>query len=229
MNPNEAPRVQLPERTVINLTGRATTAIYDSGPPANAPATGPPLVLLHGWCVNSYVNFGSAYDTLAEQRRVIMIDIRGHGFGAETDERFSLQTCADDVLEVLDSLGVSTFTVVGYSLGGALAQLVARMAPDRVTGLVLAATAELFCGHLAVRWQFRGLELSAAAMRRVPGPIKKQLFRHLATIFCLRYPGWVRDEVLLCDPVALLEAGAALGSFNSASWVSELELSLIHI
>lgn len=223
MSSSNAPAARLPEPTRIELNERATTAIYDSGPPAG-DGIEPPVVLLHGWCINSYVNFGSAYDELATDRRVVMIDLRGHGHGAPLDGQFDLDVCAEDVTRILDELGIEQATVVGYSLGGAVAQLVAKRDPERVTGLVLAATSEFFCGHLAIRWQFKGLELSAAALRRVPSPVRTPIFRSLATIFCARYPGWVRPQVLQCDPVAILEAGASLGGFNSTDWIGDLPM-----
>ena len=222
MSPSPAPAARLPEPTRIELGERATTAVYDSGFDVSTEA--PPVVLLHGWWVNSYANFGSAYEALAATRRVIMIDLRGHGNGAATEGPFELDTCADDVARILDELGIERATVVGYSLGGAVAQLVAKRTPERVSGLVLAATTELFCGHLAIRWQFKGLALSAAALKRVPQTIRKPLFRSIASVFCVRYPKWVRPEVLRCDPVAVLEAGAALGSFNSSDWIGELPM-----
>ena len=224
MSSSPAPTARLPQPTVIELSERATTAVYDSGFGASDNAT--PVVLLHGWWVNGYANFGSAYEVLAANRRVVMIDLRGHGNGADTEGQFDLDTCADDVTRILDELGIEAATVVGYSLGGAVAQLVAKRSPERVAGLVLAATTEFFCGHLAIRWQFKGLELSAAALKRIPTPIRTPLFHSIASIFCARYPKWVRPEVLRCDPVAVLEAGAALGSFNSSEWIGELPMPI---
>jgi len=224
VNSSRPPSVALPETTTVTLSGGASTAFYDSGPPKNGDLDAPPVVLLHGWCVNSYVNWGSAYDSLADQHRLIMIDLPGHGHGLRNDDNFSLSTSSDIVERVLDELAIERAIVVGYSLGGAVAQLTAKRIPERVAGLVLASTTEFFCGYLAIRWQFRGLELSAAALRRLPQVARKPVFHSIATIACLRYPGWVREQVLLCDPVSLLEAGASLGSFNSSEWIGELEM-----
>lgn len=223
MTSSPAPTARLPKPTRIELGERAATAIYDSGPPL-VDGGEPPVVLLHGWWVNSYVNFGSAYDVLAADRRVVMVDLRGHGNGAAVDGHFDLNTCADDVARILDEIGIPSATVVGYSLGGAVAQLVAKRSPERVTGLVLAATTEFFCDHLAIRWQFKGLEVAAGALKATPSPVRRTLFRSIATLFCARYPGWVRPNVLTGDPVAMLEAGASLGAFNSRDWVGDLPM-----
>ncbi len=224
MSGSDAPNVTFPEPTRIELSERATTAIYDSGPPKSSAADHPPVVLLHGWCVNAYVNFGSVYEALAKERRVVMIDLRGHGLGADAPDGFLLETCVDDVLGVLDHLGIEQAVIVGYSLGGAVAQLFARRAPERTAGLVLSSTTEFFRGYLSIRSQFRGLELCAAALKRLPSAIRQPVFKTVATIACLRYPGWVRTEVFRNDPVTLLEAGASLGTFDSSSWIGELDM-----
>ena len=83
MSSSPAPTARLPKPTVIELSERATTAVYDSGFGASDNAA--PVVLLHGWWVNGYANFGSAYEVLAANRRVVMIDLRGHGNGADTE------------------------------------------------------------------------------------------------------------------------------------------------
>lgn len=229
MSNQTAPQVRLPEPTIIELADGVSTAVVDSGPPANG-SQNPPVVLLHGWCVNSYVNYGSAYEALAAKNRVIMFDVRGHGNGAPINGKiFTLETNADDVVRVLDELSIDRATIVGYSLGGAVAQLVAHRAPERVASLVLAATSELFCGHRGVRWEFKFLELSAEVVKRLPNALQTPIFHTIATISCLRYPSWVRPQVLQGDPVAILEAGADLGRFNSAEWIGELNIPVAMI
>ena len=57
---------------------------------------------------------------------------------------FRLADCAADAAAVLRELGVAPAVVVGYSMGGAIAQLVARDHPDVVSGLVLSGTAQHF-------------------------------------------------------------------------------------
>lgn len=219
MSPSVAPVAQLPDITRINLTHGGTAAVWDTGPDHRDT---PPLVLLHGWNVTSFVNYGSAFDGLAEHHRVIAIDHRGHGQGPRSDISFSLDTCVDDVVGVLDGLGVERSTIIGYSLGGVVGQLVAHQRPDRVAGLVLAATRENFSEELFRRAQFAGLAASAEAMSRLPTGAQKRLFKQITAVAGRRYPRWILDEVLYGDPVSLLEAGAALGTFDSRSWIADL-------
>ncbi len=220
MSPSVAPVAQLPEITRIDLTHGGTAAVWDTGP---GPVDAPPLVLLHGWNVTSFVNYGSAFDGLAEHHRVIAIDHRGHGQGPRSNTGFTLDTCVDDVVGVLDGLGVERSIVVGYSLGGVVGQLVARRRPDRVAGLVLAATRENFSEEPFRRAQFVGLAASAEAMSRLPAGVQRRLFKQITAVAGRRYPRWILEEVLNGDPVSLLEAGAALGTFDSRSWIADLD------
>jgi pimeloyl-ACP methyl ester carboxylesterase len=62
-------------------------------------------------------------------------------------DRFSLTECADDVDALLSVLDIDQAVVVGYSMGGALAQILARQHPERISGLVLCSTATTWKGN----------------------------------------------------------------------------------
>jgi pimeloyl-ACP methyl ester carboxylesterase len=102
---------------------------------------GPPLVLLNG-----YAATGSDWDpnfvaALAARRQVVCIDPRGFGASSlGTTAGYSIDALAHDVLPVLDACGFEAVPIVGWSMGGFVAQTVARHAPDRVAALVLMAT-----------------------------------------------------------------------------------------
>lgn len=109
------------------------------------PAGGAPVVLLHGWTANSALNWFAAYRPLAEAGyRVVALDHRGHGRGIRSARRFRLADCADDVVALCDVVGIERAIVVGYSMGGPIAQLTWQRHRDRVDGLVLCATAARF-------------------------------------------------------------------------------------
>ena len=80
-----------------------------------------------------------------------------------------LEDCADDVIRVADALGVERIVPVGYSMGGAIAQLVWQRHPDRVAGMVLCATAGSFAEARDERLSFLGLTGLAALARVTPG------------------------------------------------------------
>ena len=106
-------------------------------------ADGSPVLLLQGLGVDSR---GWALQRLAlgRRHRLLAEDNRGVGGSAAAPQPFSLNRMADDAVRVLDAEGVGEAHVIGASMGGVLAQLVAVLEPDRVRSLTLACTA---CRH----------------------------------------------------------------------------------
>lgn len=93
-----------------------------------------PLVILHG-LFGSGDNWASVARELSE-RRCLMPDLTNHGSSPHRDH-FDLESMASDVLETLDETGVERFDIMGHSLGGKIALLVALRAPERVDKLVM--------------------------------------------------------------------------------------------
>jgi 3-oxoadipate enol-lactonase len=85
-------------------------------------------------------DWGSVPAALATDFEVITVDNRGTGRSAKPDEPYTLEQMADEAVGVLDVLGHAQAHVVGLSMGGMIAQLVALRHPRRVTRLVLIAT-----------------------------------------------------------------------------------------
>jgi pimeloyl-ACP methyl ester carboxylesterase len=99
--------------------------------------TGRPVVLLHGGLLTIGLTFGGMLGTLAETRQVIAIELQGHGHTADTDREFALEHLADDVVGVLDQLGVGTADFVGFSRGGLVSLQVAMRHPERAGRLAV--------------------------------------------------------------------------------------------
>ena len=115
---------------------------------AEAGQGGRPLLLLHGF-TGAKEDFTEWLDRLAEGGwHAVAPDHRGHGSSSkpETEDAYSLALLASDALALADALGWSHFAVLGHSMGGFVAQLVAIRAADRLDGLVLMDT-----GHGALR------------------------------------------------------------------------------
>jgi 3-oxoadipate enol-lactonase len=101
--------------------------------------SGEPLVLLHG--LGGDAGFWARERAeLADRYRVIAIDLRGSGRTVTVSTEHEIADLADDVAAVLDRLGVRRAHVVGFSMGGYVAQAFAVRHPDRLARLVLAAT-----------------------------------------------------------------------------------------
>ena len=110
----------------VELPGRGRLSVHEiAGPPGAAT-----VVLLHGWRGTATGNWATAMPALARDFHVIAPDLRGHDAGA-----------VDDVVAMVDALGVERFIAVGYSLGSAVASQLQRRHPERVDGIVLCAAA----------------------------------------------------------------------------------------
>jgi pimeloyl-[acyl-carrier protein] methyl ester esterase len=99
---------------------------------------GPDLVLLHGWGLHSGV-WAELIPTLASRWRVHAMDLPGHGRSAGVEA-----TSFDDATDRLATLVPKGATVCGWSLGGLLAQRLARRHPDRVARLALVSSTPCF-------------------------------------------------------------------------------------
>jgi len=100
--------------------------------------TGRPLVLLHG-AYMTIEAMGEILPKLAETRRVIAVELQGHGRTADVDRPLSYEQMADDVAALLGHLGGDDADVFGFSMGGGVALQVAIRHPDVVRKLVVAS------------------------------------------------------------------------------------------
>ncbi len=100
------------------------------------PADGPVVVLLHGWPQHWWM-WRDAIGPLADAGlRVVAPDLRGYGWSEVTPGGYRTDERADDVLAVLDALGVGRFAIAGHDWGGAAAAAIALAHPERVERLV---------------------------------------------------------------------------------------------
>jgi pimeloyl-ACP methyl ester carboxylesterase len=212
----------------FELVGRGTTYACDQpGPTPDAPN----VVLLHGWTATGSLNWARTIPALGERYRVIALDHRGHGRGIRSEEAFTLEDCADDAVALIDALGVQKAIFVGYSMGGPIAQLVWRRHRDRVSGLVLCATAADFT-TITDPWRWaRALEEMHRAARVVPRSVRLQVARPLLGGF-VSDPE-IRDELLGAisshEERAILEAGREIRRFKSTSWIGEVDVPVVVI
>ena len=97
---------------------------------------GAPLILLHGNGESSGY-FVNQIDRFANEYRVIAVDTHGHGASPRGNKPFTLETFADDLKNLLDSLNIEKANILGFSDGGNIAVIFALKYPERVASLVL--------------------------------------------------------------------------------------------
>ena len=97
----------------------------------------PPVVLLHGLMLN-----GACWTPLAraleEDYDLIMPDARGHGYSSAPNHGYYYDNLATDVVSLIDSLALATPVLLGHSMGGMTAAVVASRRPNQLRGLILA-------------------------------------------------------------------------------------------
>ncbi len=102
----------------------------------------PRVLLLHGW-PGFWYDWRRVLPLVAQFTAVVAMDLRGFGFSAKPDwsprSAYSPEAQAKNVLALLDHLQVEQVILVGYDVGARVAQMLARMAPQRVQALVLSA------------------------------------------------------------------------------------------
>jgi pimeloyl-ACP methyl ester carboxylesterase len=98
---------------------------------------GRPIVLLHGAFMTIEMNWGQLIPELSKTRKVIAIELQGHGHTPFSDRKLDFATLASDVEGVMNHLKVDSADVVGYSMGGSLAYQLTIQSPKRVKKLVI--------------------------------------------------------------------------------------------
>jgi pimeloyl-ACP methyl ester carboxylesterase len=98
--------------------------------------TGDPVVLLHGAFMTITNNWTEWIAELSKTRKVIAIEMQGHGRTADIEREFSYESLADDVAALLDYLEIPSADLIGYSLGGGVAMQCAIRHPNKVRKVV---------------------------------------------------------------------------------------------
>lgn len=119
---------------------------------------GVPVVLIHPWGFSMKV-WSDVAPTLAKDRRVLLLDLPGHGKSEKLAAHYPMERMAAAVLDVMEAAGIDSAVLVGNSLGGATALTTTLVEPARVKGLVL---------------------IGAPGGKQVPEPIRRAA-RQLAT------------------------------------------------
>jgi 3-oxoadipate enol-lactonase len=175
--------------------------------------------------VTADLNWFPSYAPLAERFRVLALDQRGHGRGLRSWRPFRLEDCADDVAALAQVTGTDRAIIVGYSMGGPVAQLVWRRHPRLVEGLVLCATSARFVRDPGERLLFASMMGLSVAARLAPAVLSRQV---AGSFTRRRLDGtslsWAVAELDRNDPATVLQAGAAIGSYDAQAWIGSVDV-----
>jgi 3-oxoadipate enol-lactonase len=220
-SPDGAQRVTLPRGRKVDLPGRGRTFVRHIQGPPDAPT----VLLLHGWTATADINWFNSYGVLARHYSVLALDHRGHGRGLRRREPFRLADCADDAVAVLGAFDIDEAIVVGYSMGGPIAQLVWRRHPERTRGLVLCATAATFNTTSREKALFTAVGSIAGAARVTPKPLRELTGLRILTGRADRdLREWAFSEIARHDWLRIIQAGREIGRFDSRRWIRGLDV-----
>ena len=111
---------------------------------------GRPLVLLHGAFYTIQMNWAELIPELSKTRKVIAIEMQGHGHTPYSDRKLSITTLASDVEKLMDYLKIDSADVAGFSMGGSIAYQFAVQSPNRLRRLVIISSAYKTNGWLPI-------------------------------------------------------------------------------
>src|ERR1700739_4774825 len=186
--------------------------------------TGVPLVFIHGALLNSGL-WTQQLETYSDLFACVAYDLRGHGRTCPSDlRRYPLGTFAEDLAEMLETLGLHRPILCGLSMGGMIAQSFAAKYPERVRALVLCDTRVSTCHYLTDRIlnQAIGLVTPTATLLGVP---EFRRFTHLINQ-CFGDHSWatqteksidfVEDAVGVLSPPEVVKIVTAIRKFDSS-------------
>jgi pimeloyl-ACP methyl ester carboxylesterase len=211
----------------VELPGRGTTFVREVEGPPGAPT----VVLLHGWIASGGINWYQVFGPASQHFHVLAPDLRGHGRGVRARKRFTLADCADDVASLLEQLEVPSAIMVGYSMGGPVAQLMWKRHRSKVDGLVLCATSHSFVPGMRARLTFTTVMAAAAGTTRAGQLftlLPRSIARQIAPVTTKGRPDtlqrWAAAEMGRHDIRLLLEAGNAIGHYNASRWIGDVDV-----
>jgi pimeloyl-ACP methyl ester carboxylesterase len=196
----------------------------------DGPVAADPILLIHGLSGSSLGEWYQVGPKLATERRVIMIDHRNHGLAPQASDPYRIEDVADDIAAVLDRMGVASLDVVGYSMGGAIAQALAHRHPGRVKKLVLIAT--LAAHPEGTRWARQIGVVLTRAWERFTGtgtPDVRAGYLLATGAVERRHARWLWEENHRRNTDSGAQASFAMLRFDSKPWISRLDVEALVI
>jgi pimeloyl-ACP methyl ester carboxylesterase len=111
---------------------------------------GKPIVLLHGAFYTIEMNWGAVIPELSKNRKIIAIELQGHGHSPFSERKLDIVTLAQDVEEVMNYLKIDSADIAGYSMGGSVAYQFAIQYPKRLRKLVIISSTYKTSGWLPI-------------------------------------------------------------------------------
>jgi pimeloyl-ACP methyl ester carboxylesterase len=180
---------------------------------------GKPLLLLHGLMVDNR-SFEPLQPYLGTVAHLIAPDLRGHGRSQHLSPSNTVAQHVIDIIHLLDALGLQTISVMGYSLGGAIAQQLAFKCPDRVERLMLVCT--FACNTLSARERFEAALMPA--MIRILGMARvAEMVTRNARELTPTKAAHLQNMISSVSKAHALASLHAMKQFDSRPWLKHIQ------
>ena len=165
--------------------------------------------------------FQPVLPALTSHHRVIVPDLRGHGYSGTLPGPYSVEQLAHDLGQLLEDLQVDTVNILGYSQGGAVAQQFVHSYPKRVHSLILSCTfaynmlsrAEKLEGMISP-WLVRILGVRRMGQLAIDSGGGRRPAPELAS--------WLEEIMAANDTARMVAAVKAMNAFDGRSWLHQI-------
>lgn len=183
--------------------------------------SGPAVVLIHGLSEDRTL-WDDQIDDLARDYKVIAYDVRGHGRSEKPHTDYSLDLLVEDLRALLEALGETQATLVGFSLGGMISQAFTLAHPEMVKAMVLVDTVARFPNGGAMFAE----RSKTAELQGMAPLVDGMLSRWFTPEYIAKNPERMasfRNKVLANDPIAFAATCRVAVGFDLLDRLSEIK------
>ena len=208
---------------------RLTVNGIDIACQVDGPDDGPALVLSHT-LATSRAMWRAQVPIFSKRYRTISYDMRGHGESAAPDYPYSLEMLGEDVIGILDALGVERPAIfLGISIGGMIGQALALRHADRFRAVILSNTTSRTPPEAQPIWEQR---IEAIRKDGLEGQVQPTLERWLSAECRARDPDttkWVADMIRATPAAGMIGCGRAIQKLDYTAQLPQITLPTLII
>lgn len=208
---------------------RVTVNGLDLACQVDGPDDGPVLVLAHT-LATSRAMWRAQIPHFGKRYRVISFDMRGHGESAAPDYPYSLEMLAEDVIGILDSVGVGRPAIfLGTSIGGMIGQALALRHADRFRAFILCSTVSRTSPEARGMWDQR---IETIRKDGIESQVQPTLGRWLSPEFRARDPEttkWVADMIRATPAAGMIGCARAIQKLDYADQLGSVAVPTLII